>query len=62
MITIQVEAGTPADREKRADMAIKKFNSRVVKSGLMNELKDREYYTKPSLKEHRRKQSGSVRF
>ena len=62
MITIQVEQGSPADRIQRADIAIKKFNSRVTKSGLMNELRDREFYTKPSLIEHRRKQSGTVRL
>jgi len=58
VITIQVEAGTPADREKRMDNAIKRFNSRVTKSGLMNELREREFYTKPSLKRH--KQNASL--
>lgn len=62
MITINVEAGTPADRERRADIAIKKFNSHITKSGLMNELREREFFVKPSLVEHRRKQSATVRL
>lgn len=62
MITINVESGTPADRIQRADIAIKKFNSRVTKSGLMNELKEREFFVKPSLIKHKAKQSGTVRL
>ena len=60
MITIQVEQGSPADRIQRADIAIKKFNSRVTKSGLMNELKEREFFVKPSLIKHRKDQSAHL--
>lgn len=52
MITVKVESGTATDRVQRAEAAIKKFNSRVVKSGLMVELKEREFYLKPSLRRH----------
>ena len=47
--TVYVASGTPEDREKRSDDAIKRFKRRVERYKILDEVKERQYYIKPYL-------------
>ncbi len=47
--TVYVAPGTPEDREKRAEDAIRRFKRRVDRYKILDEVKERQYYVKPSL-------------
>lgn len=42
-------------RDDNIDFAIKKFVNKVKKSGLMDELQERKYFKKPSVKRNEQK-------
>jgi small subunit ribosomal protein S21 len=42
-------------RDDNIDFAIKKFLNKVKKSGLMDELQERKYFKKPSVKRNEQK-------
>jgi len=51
MAHVKVEAR----RNESTERLIKRFNSRVKKSGLIEELRERRYYVKPSVVRRKRK-------
>ena len=51
MAHVKVEAR----RNESTERLIKRFNSRVKKSGLIEELRERRYYVKPSVARRKRK-------
>jgi len=51
MAHVKVEAR----RNESTERLIKRFNSRVKKSGLIEELRERRYYEKPSVARRKRK-------
>lgn len=54
--TVYVVPGSPEDRERRTDDAIKRFKRRVERYKILDELKERQFYIKPStLKKEKRK-------
>ena len=48
---LEVVVRNPEDIERM----IKKFNKKVKKMGIIEEVKERRYYTKPSVKRRRKK-------
>ena len=42
--------------------ALRKFKKKVQESGILQELREREYYTKPSLKRKKAKAAGRARW
>ena len=48
---LEVVVRNPEDIERM----IKKFNKKVKKMGIIEEIKERRYYTKPSVKRRRKK-------
>ena len=46
-----------AKEGESVDVLIRKFNKKVLSEGILNELKNREYYEKPSVVRKREKQS-----
>lgn len=42
-------------KERGVDIALRKFKKKIEKLGILDELKDRQYYEKPSVKKHRAK-------
>lgn len=49
-MSIYVEVQKNGDKTINLERALKKFKNKVKKAGLMEELADRMYYIKPSLK------------
>ena len=54
MITVRVDQGEPIEK------ALKRFKKECQKSGILTELRRREYYEKPSIK-RKRAQETAVR-
>jgi len=50
-----------SDDKAGLDRAIKEFSKRVKKSGILNELRDREYYLKPSKQKLKKRQESIKR-
>lgn len=50
MVTVNVE-------NDNLERAIRKFRKEIDKENILREYKDRRYFEKPSLKEHRKKRS-----
>ena len=48
-------------RDNNIERALREFKKRVKNSGLLKELRDREYYEKPSIKRRRRKKLQKLR-
>lgn len=46
-----------AKEGESVDVLIRKFNKKVLSDGILNELKKREYYEKPSVLRKREKQA-----
>ena len=44
------------------NFALRKFKKKVQESGILQELREREYYTKPSLKRKKAKAAGRARW
>ena len=44
------------------NFALRKFKKKVQESGILQELREREYYTKPSLKRKKAKAAGRTRW
>ena len=44
------------------NFALRKFKKKVQESGILQELREREYYTKPSLKRKKEKAAGRARW
>lgn len=44
-------------KNETLEQALERFKKKVSKSGLLNEIKSRQYYEKPSQKKNRRKRS-----
>jgi small subunit ribosomal protein S21 len=44
------------------DKALRKFKKKVMESGLLNELRDREFYTKPTTKRKQAKNAAKRRW
>ena len=54
--TVYVVPGSSEDRERRTDDAVKRFKRRVERYRILDELKERQFYTKPStLKKEKKK-------
>lgn len=54
--TVYVVAGSHEDRVKRTDDALKRFRRRVERYKVLDELKERQFYSKPSyIKNKKRK-------
>lgn len=53
--TVFVNKGTSEDRERRADDAIKRFRRRTERYKVLDELKERQYYIKPSDIRHKKR-------
>jgi len=49
-----VKAAVKASREESVETLIRRFNKEVQKSGILTELKKREFYEKPSVQRKRR--------
>lgn len=44
------------------NFALRKFKKKVQEDGILQELREREYYTKPSLKRKKAKAAGRARW
>jgi|TARA_B100001964_G_C14233246_1_gene601114 small subunit ribosomal protein S21 len=48
-------------KDNNVDKALAQFKKRVKNSGLLKELRENEFYEKPSIKRRRRKKMGKLR-
>lgn len=49
-------------KDGNVERALRKFKKKVVESGLLNELRDRETYEKPTTKRKRKKSAAKNRW
>jgi len=49
-------------KDDNVERALRKFKKKIVESGLLNELRDREFYEKPTTTRKRRKSSAVNRW
>ena len=49
-------------KDNNVDKALAQFKKRVKNSGLLKELRENEFYEKPSIKRRRRKKMGKLFF
>lgn len=57
-ISVTVRGNSPADFAK----AMRKFKRKVADSGIIKEIRDREYYQKPSDKKREAKKAARIRM
>ena len=48
-------------KDNNIDKALAQFKKRVKNSGLLMELREKEFYEKPSIKQRRRRKMGKLR-
>ena len=49
-------------KDDNVDRALRKFKKKIAESGLLNELRDREFYEKPTTSRKRQKSSAVNRW
>ena len=49
-------------RDDNVERALRKFKKKIMESGLLNDLRDREFYEKPTTERKRRKSSAKNRW
>ena len=49
-------------RDNNVEKALRKFKKKITESGLLNELRDREFYEKPTTTRKRRKSAAVNRW
>ena len=49
-------------RDDNVERALRKFKKKILESGLLNELRDREHYEKPTTERKRKKSSAVNRW
>ena len=49
-------------KDGNVDKALRKFKKKIAESGLLNELRDREFYEKPTTARKRRKSAAKNRW
>lgn len=54
-VTVEVDYSKTNDSKKALERAITKFKKKLDKEGIMDEIKKRQYYVKPSARKHLKK-------
>lgn len=54
-ITVEVDYTNNADPKRALERALSRFKKKLDKEGIIDEMKKRQYYTKPSAKKHQKK-------
>lgn len=49
-------------KDDNVDRALRKFKKKIMESGLLNDLRDREFYEKPTTARKRKKSSAANRW
>ena len=49
-------------KDDNVERALRKFKKKITESGLLNELRDREFYEKPTTERKRKKSSAKNRW
>lgn len=49
-------------KDDNVDRALRKFKKKIAESGLLNDLRDREFYEKPTTQRKRRKSAAANRW
>ena len=49
-------------KDDNVDRALRKFKKKIAESGLLNELRDREFYEKPTTERKRKKSAAKNRW
>jgi small subunit ribosomal protein S21 len=49
-------------KDGNVDKALRKFKKKILESGLLNDLRDREFYEKPTTSRKRRKSAAKNRW
>jgi len=49
-------------KDDNVDRALRKFKKKIMESGLLNDLRDREFYEKPTTARKRKKSSAENRW
>jgi small subunit ribosomal protein S21 len=60
--TMRIKGLSVEVRNGDVNFALRKFKRKIQEAGLMQELRDREFYTKPSEKRKRAKAAGRSRW
>jgi len=58
----KVVGNTVIVQNENVEKALRKFKKKVLESGLLNELRDREFYTKPTTKRKQAKNAAKRRW
>ena len=58
----QIEGLSVEVRNGDFNFALRKFKKKVADDGILQEIREREYYTKPSLKRKKAKAAGRARW